>query len=162
MAHVSGERAPAFTAEELDKLVDGVLPQYTLLYCPPDKQVSTHQKKGIWRAIAKEVRTLGVYHRRSTHCRKRWEDLRRWSKKMAEAQLGLASQRGRGANRTMTPLMFRILAVAYPEVDGSLRASQQPQGGEYTVIKLALCGLGGIWVGCVGCWCPVARAVMPG
>ncbi|KAJ1139938.1 hypothetical protein NDU88_006300 [Pleurodeles waltl] len=60
--------------------------------------------------------------------RKRWEDLRRWSKKTAEAQLGMASQRGRGARRTMTPLMFRILAVAYPELDGRLRPSQQPQG----------------------------------
>ncbi|KAJ1202710.1 hypothetical protein NDU88_006507 [Pleurodeles waltl] len=38
MARVSGERAPAFTSEELEKLVDGVLPQYTLLYGPPDKQ----------------------------------------------------------------------------------------------------------------------------
>ncbi|KAJ1089983.1 hypothetical protein NDU88_003123 [Pleurodeles waltl] len=41
MARVSGERAPAFTSEELEKLVDGVLPQYTLLYGPPDKQIST-------------------------------------------------------------------------------------------------------------------------
>ncbi|KAJ1169983.1 hypothetical protein NDU88_001864 [Pleurodeles waltl] len=65
--------------------------------------VSAHQKKLIWRAIAKDVRTLGVYHRWSIHCRKRWEDIRRWSKKMAEAQLGMASQRGRGARRTMTP-----------------------------------------------------------
>ncbi|KAJ1166181.1 hypothetical protein NDU88_006589 [Pleurodeles waltl] len=38
MARVSGERAPAFTSEELEKLVDGVLPQYMLLYDPPDKQ----------------------------------------------------------------------------------------------------------------------------
>ncbi|KAJ1170063.1 hypothetical protein NDU88_001944 [Pleurodeles waltl] len=89
---MSGERAPAFTAEELEKLVDGVLPQYTLLYGPPDKQVSTHQKKGIWRAITKEVRTLGVFDRRITHCRKRGENLRRWAGKMAEAHLGLASQ----------------------------------------------------------------------
>ncbi|KAJ1140704.1 hypothetical protein NDU88_007049 [Pleurodeles waltl] len=58
--------------------------------------VSNHLKKGIWRAIAKDVRTLGVYSRRSTHCWKRWEDLRRWARKMAEAQLGMASQRGRG------------------------------------------------------------------
>ncbi|KAJ1146934.1 hypothetical protein NDU88_013186 [Pleurodeles waltl] len=65
--------------------------------------VSAHQKKDIWRAIAKDVRALGVYHRRSTHCRKRLEDIRRWSKKMAEAQLGMASQRGRGGRRTMTP-----------------------------------------------------------
>ncbi|KAJ1216626.1 hypothetical protein NDU88_004227 [Pleurodeles waltl] len=138
MARVSGERAPAFSTEELEKLVDGVLPQYTLLYGPPDKQVSAHQKKDIWRAIAKDVRTLGVYHRRSTHCRKRWEDIRRWSKKTAEAQLGMASQRGRGARRTMTPLMCRILVVAYPELEGRLRASQQPQGGEYTLILLTL------------------------
>ncbi|KAJ1084622.1 hypothetical protein NDU88_004768 [Pleurodeles waltl] len=99
-------------------------------------QVSAHQKKDIWHAIAKDVRTLGVHQRRGTHCRKRWEDIRRWSKKTAEAQLGMASQRGRGARRTMTPLMFRILAVAYPELDGRLRASQQTQGassGEGTV-----------------------------
>ncbi|KAJ1202653.1 hypothetical protein NDU88_006450 [Pleurodeles waltl] len=51
VAHVSGERAPASSIEELEKLVDGVLPQYTLLYGPPDKQVRAHQKKDIWRAI---------------------------------------------------------------------------------------------------------------
>ncbi|KAJ1192608.1 hypothetical protein NDU88_001915 [Pleurodeles waltl] len=138
MAHASGGRVPAFTAEELEKLVKRVLPQYTLLYGPPDTQVSAHQRKDIWRAIAKDVRTLGVHHRRSTHCRKRWEDIRRWSKKTAEAQLGMASQRGRGARRTMTPLMFRILAVAYPELDGRLRATQQTQGGKYTIIQLTL------------------------
>ncbi|XP_069098194.1 olfactory receptor 10A4-like [Pleurodeles waltl] len=33
-----GERDPAFTSEELEKLVDGVLPQYTLVYDPHDKQ----------------------------------------------------------------------------------------------------------------------------
>ncbi|KAJ1185491.1 hypothetical protein NDU88_002283 [Pleurodeles waltl] len=128
---------------QLEKLVDGVLPQYTLLYGPPDQQVSAHQKKDIWRAIAKDVRTLGIHQRRSTHCRKRWEDIRRWSKKTAEAQLGMASQCGRGARLTMTPLMFRILAVAYPELDGRLRASQQTQGGEYTLILLTLCAVEG-------------------
>ncbi|KAJ1130768.1 hypothetical protein NDU88_009116 [Pleurodeles waltl] len=128
MAAASGERVRAFTAQELEKLVDGVLPQYTLLYGPPDQQVSAHQKRDIWCAIAKEVRTLGAHQRRGTHCRKRWEDIRRCSKKTAEAQLGMASQRGRGARCTMTPLMFRILAVAYPELDGRLRTSQQTQG----------------------------------
>ncbi|KAJ1107041.1 hypothetical protein NDU88_004438 [Pleurodeles waltl] len=103
MAAASGERAPAFTAQELEKLVDWVLPQYTLLYGPPDQQVSAHQKRDIWCAIAKEVRTLGAHQRRGTHCRKRWEDIRCCSKKTAEAQLGMASQRGRGARRTMTP-----------------------------------------------------------
>ncbi|KAJ1156825.1 hypothetical protein NDU88_009542 [Pleurodeles waltl] len=100
MAAASGERAPAFTAQELEKLVDGVLPQYTLLYGPPDQQVNTqvsaHQKKDIWRAIAKDVQTLGVHQRRGTHCRKRWEDICRWSKKTAEAQLGMASQPSSG------------------------------------------------------------------
>ncbi|KAJ1087773.1 hypothetical protein NDU88_000936 [Pleurodeles waltl] len=138
MARASGERASAFTSEGLEKLVDGVLPQYTLLYGPPDQQVSAHQKKDTWRAIAKDVRTLGVHQRRSSHCRKRWEDIRRWSKKTAEPQLGMASQRGRGARRTMTPLMFRILEVAYPELDGRMRASQQTQGGEYTHILMTL------------------------
>ncbi|KAJ1186462.1 hypothetical protein NDU88_003243 [Pleurodeles waltl] len=103
MAAASGERAPAFTAQELEKLVDGVLPQYALFYGPPDQQVSAHQKKDIWHAIAKDVRTLGVHQRRGTHCCKRWEDIRLWSKKTAEAQLGMASQRGRCARRTMTP-----------------------------------------------------------
>ncbi|KAJ1139835.1 hypothetical protein NDU88_006199 [Pleurodeles waltl] len=85
MARVTGERSPAFTSEKLDRLVDGVLPQYGQLYGPPDQQVSAHQKKGLWRAIAKDVRTLGVYGRRSTHCRKQWEDLRCWARKTAEA-----------------------------------------------------------------------------
>ncbi|KAJ1134468.1 hypothetical protein NDU88_000920 [Pleurodeles waltl] len=128
MAAATGERAPAFTSEELEKLVDGVLPQYALLYGPPDQQVSAHQKVDIWRAIAKEVRDLGVHNRRGTHCRKRWEDIRRGTRKTTESLLGMASQRRRGASRTLTPLMSRILAVAYPDLDGRVRTSQQTQG----------------------------------
>ncbi|KAJ1099884.1 hypothetical protein NDU88_004978 [Pleurodeles waltl] len=41
----------------------------------------------------------------------------------------MASQRGTGARRTLAPLMFRIMAVAYLDLDGRLGASQQPQGG---------------------------------
>ncbi|KAJ1127201.1 hypothetical protein NDU88_005604 [Pleurodeles waltl] len=150
MARVTGERAPAFTSTELERLVDGVLPQYRKLYGPPDQQVSTHQKKGIWRAISKDVRTLGVYGRRSAHCRKR-KDMRPWAWKTAEAQLGMASQQGRGARRTLTPLMACILAVAYPEMDECLGASQQPQGGEYSApIYMWACG------------CPLARPDIAG
>ncbi|KAJ1187727.1 hypothetical protein NDU88_004497 [Pleurodeles waltl] len=138
MAAATGERAPAFTSEELEKLVDGVLPQYALLYGPPDQQVSAHQKVDIWRAIAKEVRALGVHNRRGTHCRKRWEDIRRGTRKTAESLLGMASQCRRGASRTLTPLMSRILAVAYPDLDGHVRTSQQTQGGEYQHILLSL------------------------
>ncbi|KAJ1088671.1 hypothetical protein NDU88_001827 [Pleurodeles waltl] len=42
-----GEMAPAFTSEELERLVDGVLPQYGLLYEPPDQQVSTPWARGM-------------------------------------------------------------------------------------------------------------------
>ncbi|KAJ1109668.1 hypothetical protein NDU88_007028 [Pleurodeles waltl] len=129
MAAATGERAPAFTSDELDKLVDGVLPQYALLYGPPDQQVSAHQKVDIWRPIAKDVRALGVHNRRGTHCRKRWEDICRGTRKTAESLLGMASQRRRGASRTLTPLMSRILAVAYPDLDGRVRTSRQTQGG---------------------------------
>ncbi|KAJ1179029.1 hypothetical protein NDU88_004268 [Pleurodeles waltl] len=66
-------------------------------------KVSAHQKKGIWGAITKEVWTLGAFDRWSTQCLKQWEDLRCWARKMVEAQLGLASQRRRGARRTLTP-----------------------------------------------------------
>ncbi|KAJ1193686.1 hypothetical protein NDU88_002982 [Pleurodeles waltl] len=134
MARVTGERAPAFTSAELERLVDGVLPQYRLLYGPSDQQVSTNQKKGLWRAIAKDVRTLGVYGRWSTHRQKRWEDLSCWPRKTAEAQLGMASHRERGARQTLTPLMACILVVAYPEYNGCLGASQQPQGGECSAL----------------------------
>ncbi|KAJ1212797.1 hypothetical protein NDU88_000441 [Pleurodeles waltl] len=104
MAAAPGERAPAFTAQELEKLVDGVLPQYMLLYGPPDQQVSAHQKRDIWRAISKEVRTLGAHQRRGTHYRKRWEDIRRCSKKTAEAQLGMASNSRRSASAKKPPV----------------------------------------------------------
>ncbi|KAJ1125275.1 hypothetical protein NDU88_003708 [Pleurodeles waltl] len=108
---------------------DGLTDTFSYVYFSAGQRPST---KGYMGAIAKDVRILGVYGRRSTHCCKRWEDLRRWAWKMAEAQLGMASQQGRGARRTLTPLMARILAVAYRKLDGCLGESQQPQGGEYS------------------------------
>ncbi|KAJ1214966.1 hypothetical protein NDU88_002576 [Pleurodeles waltl] len=128
MARVTGERAPAFTTVELEKLVDGVLPLYKLY---GRQEVSAHQKRGFWQAIARVVRTLGVYIRGSTHCRKRWEDLRRLARKTCEAQLGKSSEPGRGAHRALIRKMHCILAVAYPDLDGRLKAAQQTQGGEY-------------------------------
>ncbi|KAJ1129200.1 hypothetical protein NDU88_007571 [Pleurodeles waltl] len=88
------------------------------------------EQRALWHAIAKEVQTRGVYNWRTTHCRKRWEDLRYWARKFREAQLGKPSQRGRGACRALTPLMQHILAVVYPDLDGRLKAAQQSQGGE--------------------------------
>ncbi|KAJ1083732.1 hypothetical protein NDU88_003887 [Pleurodeles waltl] len=83
--------------DRLDCLFNGVLLSVLPL------QISTHQKKGLLRAITKDMRTLRVYGRRSTHCRKRWEDLRRWARKTTEAQLGMASQQGRVARRNLNP-----------------------------------------------------------
>ncbi|KAJ1141241.1 hypothetical protein NDU88_007575, partial [Pleurodeles waltl] len=77
--------------------------------------VNAHQKKDIWKAITKKVRTLGVY-RRSIHCWTRWEDLQHWTKKLVEVQLSLP------------PLIARILLVAYPQLDGQLKAQQHLQG----------------------------------
>ncbi|KAJ1131261.1 hypothetical protein NDU88_009600 [Pleurodeles waltl] len=47
------------------------------------------------------------------------------------AVLGKTSQQGRGAHQALIPLMLRILAVAYPDLDGHLKAAQQSQGDEY-------------------------------
>ncbi|XP_069072252.1 olfactory receptor 6B2-like [Pleurodeles waltl] len=41
MARVTGERSTSFTSAELERLVDGVLPQYGLLYGPADQQLKT-------------------------------------------------------------------------------------------------------------------------
>ncbi|KAJ1157378.1 hypothetical protein NDU88_010091 [Pleurodeles waltl] len=75
-------------------------------------QVNAHRKKEIWKVIAKMIRTLEVHSRQSAHCRKRWDDLRCWAWKITEAQLGLSSQCGRDARRTMTTLMAGILPSA--------------------------------------------------
>ncbi|KAJ1124659.1 hypothetical protein NDU88_003108 [Pleurodeles waltl] len=121
MAAASGERAPAFTAQELEKLVDGVLPQYTLLYGPPDQQrppeeghLACHRQGGPDPGGPPETGNP-LLEKMGGHLPLQQED-------------GGGSA-GDGARRTMTPLMFRILAVAYPELDGRLRASQQTQGG---------------------------------
>ncbi|KAJ1215275.1 hypothetical protein NDU88_002884 [Pleurodeles waltl] len=44
------------SSEELEKLVDGVLPQYTLLYGPPDKQVSQRPPEKIYLACHRQGR----------------------------------------------------------------------------------------------------------
>ncbi|KAJ1188241.1 hypothetical protein NDU88_005004 [Pleurodeles waltl] len=57
--------------DRLDCMCNGVLLSVLPL------QVSAHQKKGLWRAITKDVQTLMAYGRRSTRYWKRWEDLKR-------------------------------------------------------------------------------------
>ncbi|XP_078522124.1 uncharacterized protein LOC144791324 [Lissotriton helveticus] len=92
-------------------------------------RLNVHQKQGLGKAIiAHKVRSLGVYRRCSVHCRKRWENLRHWTRMMVEVQLRKTSQCGRGARWTLTLQMAHILAVAYPELEGQLRAQQQLGG----------------------------------
>ncbi|KAJ1093481.1 hypothetical protein NDU88_006581 [Pleurodeles waltl] len=65
---------------------------------------------------------------------------------------GLPMRKGYPSNPD--PLMARILAGAYLELDGRLRASRQPQGGEYSAHHYNLRMVG--WYpggGCV-CGCP--------
>ena len=58
-------------------------------------------------------------------------ELRMWSQKLAEVKLGVSFLSGRRARRTLTPLMERILAVAYSELAGQLKAQQQLPGGRF-------------------------------
>ncbi|KAJ1152502.1 hypothetical protein NDU88_005277 [Pleurodeles waltl] len=82
MARVTGEQALAFTMEELEKLVDGVLTLSAPIRkgdCgkPPPKKGGTDP---------------GGLQLVEPRCRKLWEDLRCWARKTGEAQLGKASQ----------------------------------------------------------------------
>ncbi|KAJ1163756.1 hypothetical protein NDU88_004209 [Pleurodeles waltl] len=126
---MAGERALTFTTRELDKLVDGVLPQYAKLYGRPEVQVSQHpSEEGTLACHRQEGADPGGLQPAEHPLRKRWEDLRHWARKTCEGQLGKSSQRGKGARRAVTPLMRRILAVAYPDLDGRLKAAKQTQG----------------------------------
>ncbi|KAJ1110270.1 hypothetical protein NDU88_007625 [Pleurodeles waltl] len=69
---------------------------------------------------------------------------------------GLPTRNGCPSNPT--PLMVCILAVAYPELDGHLGASQQPQGGEYSAIITTYAWWGGIRVGDVCLWVTLGQA----
>ncbi|XP_069064248.1 thioredoxin domain-containing protein 3 [Pleurodeles waltl] len=85
MPRPTGDRAPAFFSEELEKLMEDVLPLYEQLYGAPEEPVNTHQKKGIWLAIARKVQTLWVHSQWSIHCKKQWDNLRPWARKTASA-----------------------------------------------------------------------------
>lgn len=92
LAEGGSDRAPHFSPEELELLAEGALAKYPQLYGPSNKQVKSHAKVKIWRAIARSVRTKGVYERNSRHCRKRWEDLRRWTRLTCVHLLGRSTE----------------------------------------------------------------------
>ncbi|KAJ1107750.1 hypothetical protein NDU88_005139 [Pleurodeles waltl] len=129
MGRVTGERAPSFTAAELERLVDGVLPQYRMLlglqtnrspairrrvYCVPSPM-----KWGPWGSTADGAPTVG--HGPETLGTEDGRD---------PAGDDLPMRQGCPSNPDL--LMARILPVAYPELDGRLGTSQQPQGDEYS------------------------------
>ncbi|KAJ1198070.1 hypothetical protein NDU88_001914 [Pleurodeles waltl] len=131
MAHVSGERAPAFTAEELEKLVDGVPPQYTLFYGPPDKQcppekgyLACHRQKGVdpgglrqaEHPLPQEVRGPAPLDK---------EDSR------GPVGDGLPTRIGCPSHHDIPDVPHP--GGGYPQLEGLLKASQQPQGGEYRI-----------------------------
>lgn len=94
-------------------------------------QVDAQAKMRLWKAIARKIPVPeGERRRHRMACRKRWEDLRRWSRKLGLAKLGESSLTGRGSGRTLTPLLERVLAVAYPDLAVRLGLTQQPPGGE--------------------------------
>ncbi|XP_078508451.1 uncharacterized protein LOC144768549 [Lissotriton helveticus] len=89
------------------------------------EQLKVQQRKDVWRAIAAKVRALQVSNQRRTHCHKRWDDISRLAKDVAEMTLGLLPRTGRSARCSMTPLMGRILAVIPPELDAHLKEHRQ-------------------------------------
>ncbi|KAJ1147749.1 hypothetical protein NDU88_000608 [Pleurodeles waltl] len=129
MAEGGSDRAPQFTPEELEVLAEGALAKYPQLYGPGDKQVKAHAKVKIWQAIARSVRTKGVYERSSRHCRKRWEDLRRWTRLTCVNLLGKSTEQKKRVRRTMTPMMRKILEVAYPDLAEQLQAKEKQEVG---------------------------------
>lgn len=129
LAEGGSDRAPHFSPEELELLAEGALAKYPQLYGPSNKQVKSHAKVKIWRAIARSVRTKGVYERNSRHCRKRWEDLRRWTRLTCVHLLGRSTEQKKKVSRTMTPMMRRILAVAYPDLAEQLQAKEKEEAG---------------------------------
>ncbi|KAJ1101543.1 hypothetical protein NDU88_006610 [Pleurodeles waltl] len=122
----AGERASNFTQEELETLGDGVLPLYAKLYGRPEVQLPSEE--GTLACHYQGDVDPGGLQPAKHPLSKAGEDLGRWARKIGESQLGKSSQRGRGARRALTPLMQQILAVAYPDLDGSLKAAQQSQG----------------------------------
>ncbi|KAJ1180585.1 hypothetical protein NDU88_005806 [Pleurodeles waltl] len=107
------------TGEELEKLVDGVLPLYAKLYGRP------------------EVQRLSKERPVASH-RQGGADPGGLQPAEPPLQEVVTGPESLGQED-------RILAVAYLDLDGSLKAAQQPQGGEYQhCCYTALMD---------GCWC---------
>ncbi|KAJ1082353.1 hypothetical protein NDU88_002521 [Pleurodeles waltl] len=112
--------------DRLDYIVHGV----PLSVFPP--QVSAHQKKGLWSAITKDVWILeSIAGGAPTAGTVGGPETLGPEDCGGSAGDGIPTREG--CTSEPDPLTARILAEADPELDGGLRAAQQPKGGEYSV-----------------------------
>ncbi|XP_063818859.1 uncharacterized protein LOC135056975 [Pseudophryne corroboree] len=76
----STSRAPRFSEEENEILVEGVLRNYEVLLGSLSQQTSHKAKTAIWKEIASAVSTQGVQPRSIEICKKRYRDCKRITK----------------------------------------------------------------------------------
>ncbi|XP_078521679.1 uncharacterized protein LOC144790916 [Lissotriton helveticus] len=92
------------------------------------RQVSAYEKGEIWVDIARAVRSEGGPRRRLRNIKKRWQDIRCWSRRIARVQLKLEAPRRHGGSRQLTPNMLRVLEVVFPDLHRQLQEGQQHEG----------------------------------
>ncbi|XP_078542384.1 uncharacterized protein LOC144828144 [Lissotriton helveticus] len=90
--------------------------------------VSAYEKGEIWVDIARAVRSEGGPRRRLRNIKKRWQDIRCWSRRIARVQLKLEAPRRHGGSRQLTPNMLRVLEVVFPDLHRQLQEGQQHEG----------------------------------
>ncbi|XP_078521594.1 uncharacterized protein LOC144790772 [Lissotriton helveticus] len=93
-----------------------------------DETVSAYEKGEIWVDIARAVRSEGGPRRRLRNIKKRWQDIRCWSRRIARVQLKLEAPRRHGGSRQLTPNMLRVLEVVFPDLHRQLQEGQQHEG----------------------------------
>ncbi|XP_078533919.1 uncharacterized protein LOC144820176 [Lissotriton helveticus] len=91
-------------------------------------KVSAYEKGEIWVDIARAVRSEGGPRRRLRNIKKRWQDIRCWSRRIARVQLKLEAPRRHGGSRQLTPNMLRVLEVVFPDLHRQLQEGQQHEG----------------------------------
>ncbi|XP_078527931.1 uncharacterized protein LOC144802337 [Lissotriton helveticus] len=99
-----------------------------VLYAGAMARVSAYEKGEIWVDIARAVRSEGGPRRRLRNIKKRWQDIRCWSRRIARVQLKLEAPRRHGGSRQLTPNMLRVLEVVFPDLHRQLQEGQQHEG----------------------------------
>ncbi|KAJ1184613.1 hypothetical protein NDU88_001416, partial [Pleurodeles waltl] len=65
---------------------------------------------------------------RSINCWKCWQDLRWWTSFITLTKLGRSFQQKKCMQQSLTSVMCHTQALAYPDLDGDLKAREQRQG----------------------------------